>query len=193
MYVGVFGATVLMSGTGAFAMERTNDHFGNFGNNNQSQPRSQYYQNYYQNFFPQMNWENNRNLRNDNHNYNYQNNNNRDNNYLSNCNKEQYVDREDMNTNININSNGSVIIRNAVVNSINGNNVTLTSNLGGANLTWNMILDNQTRFESRNGRRIDVREILVGDKVMVKGRLMSGSSLTIDADLIRNTFRSTYR
>lgn len=203
VYASVLGATVLMSSTSAFAQERNSHDFRNSRDNN-NQPS--YYQNYYQNFFPQ-NWF--RNNGNDNRNSNGQNSqfgpfsnrgnnhndynrNPRDNNYISNCNNEQYVDREDMNTNLDINRDGQVVIRNATVNSQNGNNMTLTSTLGSATLTWTLVLDNGTRFESRNGRQIDPREINIGDKVTVKGKLMSGSALTVDADLIRNTFRSSH-
>lgn len=195
VFTGVLGVSVLMSATSAFAWGRDNNNYQNSRNN--YQPQS-YYQNY-QNFYPQLTpWRNNQNYQQNNSNnnsnnyHNNQNNNPRDNNYLSNCNNEQYADRDDMNTNLDIGRDGQVVIRNAVINSINGNNITLTSTLGPATLTWTLVLDGGTRFESRNGRQVDIREITVGDKVTVKGKLMSGSALTVDADLIRDTFRSTH-
>ena len=137
-----------------------------------------------------MNWGRNRDNQQDNRNNN---NNYRDQNYLNNCNNEEYTDHEDRQVNLDIKRDGSVVIRSAVVNGISGNNITLTSTLGSANLTWTLVVDNNTRFESRNGRRIDLREVNVGDKVTVKGKLMSGSSLTVRADLLRDTFRTVRR
>jgi hypothetical protein len=172
VYVSVLGATVLTGVTSAFAENGRNGIFSNAGQTNQQNQPNQYYQ-YYQNFFPQQNqWRHN---------------NDRD------VNNEQYIDREDANVNLDIGRDGSVLIRSAVVNGISGNNITLTSTLGNANLTWTLLIDNNTKLESRNGRRIDRREINVGDKVTVKGKLMSGSSLSVRADLIRNTWRTVRR
>jgi hypothetical protein len=121
VYVSVLGATVLTGVTSAFAENRDNSRngiFSNAGQTNQQNQPNQYYQ-YYQNFFQQPNQGRNHND--------------------NNVNNEQYIDRQDAEVNLDIGRDGSVLIRSAVVNGISGNNITLTSTLGNANLTWTLV------------------------------------------------------
>lgn len=185
MYAGAVGATVLFTGVSAFAQGGDYQINRNNFNNNYQQPNQNR-----QNILPQLNINFGRNGNGGNGNNNYNNNNNRDNNYIENCNRETYTDREDSNGNLDINRDGSVVIRNAVVNSVSGSNMTVTTQVGPATLTWTIVLDRNTRFESRNGRQIDLREVAVGDKVTVKGKMLSGSALSVDGDLVRDTLRT---
>lgn len=115
--------------------------------------------------------------------YNY---NNRNNNYNNQNNQDYYADSNDSKTETVINKDGTVVLRGATVNSISGNTIYLNSTLGVAVLNWTGTVDSNSKYETKNGRAMNLGDISVGDKVTVKGVFVSGSALSMRINLVRD-------
>lgn len=98
----------------------------------------------------------------------------------------KYIESSDAGKNVDINKNGTVVIRGGVITSISGNMIVVSTTLGSSVLTWTGNFDSSTKLESKNGKAIDLSQITVGDTVTIKGTMNSGSSLSLKVSLIRD-------
>ncbi len=169
MSVGVLGVTAFAMSSGV-AFAQRNNNYQNNNNNNYYQPIKNV-QNKVQDWTKNFNQNNSNNSQTNNYNV--------------------YVDQNDASTNLEIGNDGSVVMRGATVSSISGNTVYVNSVLGSATLTWTVTLDGNTKLEARNGRTIQLGDIAAGDKVTVKGVMLSGSSLSLRATLVRDITKAS--
>jgi len=120
----------------------------------------------------------------------YANNNGKHSGFVGSGNTVKYFDSNDSGKNASIDKNGQVVLRGAVVTSISGNLITVTTSLGPTTLTWTGNYDSSTKLEAKNGKAIDISQITVGDTVTIKGTMNSGSSLSLKVSLIRDVSKS---
>lgn len=99
---------------------------------------------------------------------------------------DRFVDKRDRETGVEIKNDGTAVLRGAKVTAISGSTLTVTETLGTTTLSWTVTTTGTTKFEAKNGSSIALASIAVGDTITVKGALVSGSSLTLTATLVRD-------
>ncbi len=87
---------------------------------------------------------------------------------------------------VHIADNGDVVVRGAEVTSVSDSLITARADFGATELVWRVDLDNNTKFVGKNGGTIDKDNIAVGHLISFSGDLQSGTSLTVDAEVVKD-------
>ncbi len=85
-----------------------------------------------------------------------------------------------------ISSNGTIVVRGAQVTDISGDTLIAETDFGDATVTWRVDTDANTKYVSRVGSGSDFDDISDGDYISFSGDLQSGSTLTVDAGVVKN-------
>ena len=88
---------------------------------------------------------------------------------------------------VNIGSNGNVLVRGAKVTSVSGATVNANTSLGSSVLNWIVKTDSETDFTAHKGGSNGIASIAVGDIVSFRGALdQSASGLTVQAKQVKD-------
>ena len=85
-----------------------------------------------------------------------------------------------------ISDNGSAVVRGAKVTDVSGTTIIAQTMWDASSITWTVRTDGDTDFIRKSGSSVDLGDIEEGDYVSFSGSLMSGSSFTVDADVVKN-------
>ena len=85
-----------------------------------------------------------------------------------------------------ISDNGKAVVRGAKVTDVSGSTITAQTMWDASSITWTVRTDGDTDFLRKNGSTVGIDAVAEGDYVSFSGSLMSGSSFTIDADVVKN-------
>lgn len=82
--------------------------------------------------------------------------------------------------------NGKTTVRGAKVTDVSGNTITAQTIWDASSITWTVRTDGDTDFIQKNGSGSSIEDIEDGDYVSFSGTLSSGSSFSVDADVVKN-------
>lgn len=85
-----------------------------------------------------------------------------------------------------ISDNGNAIVRGAKVTDVSGSTITAQTIWDASSITWSVRTDNDTDFVRKSGGGASIDDIADGDYISFSGHLTSGSSFTVDADVVKN-------
>jgi hypothetical protein len=87
---------------------------------------------------------------------------------------------------VQIKNNGSVTLKGAQVTGVSGSVITAQTTLGSAILTWTITTSGTTQFMNKKSQTITLADIVVGDEINLNGTMASGSSLAVNATVVRD-------
>ncbi len=87
---------------------------------------------------------------------------------------------------VSIADSGKTVVRGAKVTAVSGSTITAETVWGASSITWKAQTDSETQFIRKSGTNAGITDIAVGDYVSFSGMLVSGSSFTVDADVVKN-------
>jgi hypothetical protein len=88
---------------------------------------------------------------------------------------------------VNLNGDGSALVRGAKVTAVSGSTISATTNYGSSQLAWTVKTDGNTKFNANKGSSTGLANIAVGDTVSFSGSLdQSVSGLTVNAKVVKD-------
>lgn len=88
---------------------------------------------------------------------------------------------------VNIGSNGGVLVRGAKVTSVASSTISANTSLGASVLSWVVKTDGSTEFTTQNGGSTGLSGITVGDTISFRGTLdQAVSGLTVNAKIVKD-------
>jgi hypothetical protein len=88
---------------------------------------------------------------------------------------------------VNLASNGSVLVRGAKVTGVSGSSISATTNYGSSQLSWTVKTDGNTDFNANKGGATGLANIATGDTVSFSGSLdQAVSGLTVNAKVVKD-------
>lgn len=85
-----------------------------------------------------------------------------------------------------IRDDGSTVVRGARVTNVSGGTITAQTIWDASSITWTVRTDGDTDFYKKSGSASVIGDISTGDYVSFSGSLTTGSSFTVDADVVKN-------
>ena len=89
-------------------------------------------------------------------------------------------------TELNINHDGKVLVRNAKVTSVATTTVNAVLTFGSSSMNWVINVDSSAEIVGKNGSRSSMADVSVNDVISFQGSLTSGSPLTVQAKVLKN-------
>lgn len=88
---------------------------------------------------------------------------------------------------VNLNTDGSALVRGAKVTSVSGSTINATTNYGSSQLSWRVVTDGSTKFNANKGGSTGLANIAVGDTLSFSGALdQTVSGLTVNAKVVKD-------
>lgn len=88
---------------------------------------------------------------------------------------------------VNIGSNGGVLVRGAKVTNVSSSTISANTSLGSSVLSWVVKTDSTTEFTTQNGASTGLSGIAVGDMISFRGTLdQTVSGLTVNAKIVKD-------
>lgn len=88
---------------------------------------------------------------------------------------------------VNLDTDGSALVRGAKVTSVSGSTINATTNYGSSQLSWRVVTDGSTKFNATKGGSTGLANIAVGDTVSFSGSLdQTVSGLTVNAKVVKD-------